>query len=380
MLRLEVLASLVLLYCACVQPQHRAVFRSEHVGDGKRGSKSPSEVSSSLHNPSGTPRRMTWVDFLLQDLYGKDTNSDHNDHSFSMHSPAISSEHRTGLSDKQDTHQSSLTSPYLSSQRYSLQSRSIKQRAPFFEDKSVNKQSSESKAQETVPATNTVVIDNEGSEVLAATESPLITRDTTPASVRDDSTTSLSSLLRDAFLGQNPGMPSRYVESDFSGTQAALSWAHARFLPGRRSQDPSPLRLTDNEPHNSDSGMNDRMRKRQNPSQEENDEAPISVEQRSWRCPLPDVLVGEEDLPWTCRQHFAWRHLGEHVYPSRLYEAVCEGRTCWYGHFNCTPITYTLHVLQVCLRGCQDQRVPSPLRSRWQWRDLNVTVGCQCVR
>ena len=109
-------------------------------------------------------------------------------------------------------------------------------------------------------------------------------------------------------------------------------------------------------------------------------ESPIAVETRSWRCPIPDVVVGDESLPWACRQRWTWRFLGEHVYPSRLYEAVCEGRTCWYGHYNCTPITHTLQVLQFCLRGCNDQRVPYLLRSHWQWTDVNVTVGCQCVR
>ncbi|XP_076443998.1 protein trunk-like [Babylonia areolata] len=104
------------------------------------------------------------------------------------------------------------------------------------------------------------------------------------------------------------------------------------------------------------------------------------MEQRSSsRCPQ-DVLVGDEELPWSCRQHFVWRHLGEDVYPSRVYEAACEGPSCWYGHFNCTPVHYTLHVLQVCPRGCNDHRVPHALRPLWHWTEMNVTVGCQCVR
>ncbi|XP_070178144.1 protein trunk-like [Littorina saxatilis] len=109
------------------------------------------------------------------------------------------------------------------------------------------------------------------------------------------------------------------------------------------------------------------------------DDAPISVESRSSRCNMPDLVMGN-NLPWTCQQRFSWRYLGEHIYPSRLSEVACEGSQCWHGHYNCTPILYTLSVLEFCLNGCFDQRVPSPLRSRWRWLDLNVTVGCQCVR
>lgn len=104
----------------------------------------------------------------------------------------------------------------------------------------------------------------------------------------------------------------------------------------------------------------------------------FSVDKRTGRC-SPDTFIGN-DLPWTCRQGWAWRHLGENVYPSRVYEAVCEGSTCMYGHFNCTPISYTLQVLQACPNGCQDMRVPQRLRNRWEWSDLSVTVGCMCSR
>ena len=187
-------------------------------------------------------------------------------------------------------------------------------------------------------------------------------------------TVTMSSLLRDTFMGQNPNVLRNHF-SDKVNPRLSLS-SHVS-LPAN-----NPPEDGDSPPSSSYSMTSKREAETvwERDGERETDSSPISVEQRSWRCSIPDVLVGDEELPWTCRQRFAWRHLGEHVYPSRLYEAVCEGRTCWYGHFNCTPITYTLHVLQVCLHGCQDQRVPFPLRSRWQWTDLNVTVGCQCVR
>ena len=187
-----------------------------------------------------------------------------------------------------------------------------------------------------------------------------------------------SSLLRDSFLGMNPGM----MPGLFAPTEPPASFETSTLVPPsqfeRLNTPTAPRQAFSISASKRDEGSSpvDSYGSEQGTG----DDSSISLEQRSWRCTIPDVLVGDEELPWTCRQRFAWRYLGEHVYPSRLYEAVCEGRTCWYGHFNCTPITYTLHVLQVCLHGCHDQRVPFPLRSRWQWTDLNVTVGCQCVR
>jgi hypothetical protein len=175
----------------------------------------------------------------------------------------------------------------------------------------------------------------------------------------------VDSVLKDTFLFNNPTLPFLGALEDeehmpFTGWQPRLnlpSWLTGS--PSKRSREEAP----DTPPGNA-----------------HQDGSAMQVEQRSGqRCMFPDVLMGEDDLPWTCQQRFVWRYLGEHVYPSRVYEAQCESRTCWYGHFNCSAITYTLHVLQAC-RRCQDQRVPYVLRSRWQWTDLNITVGCQCIR
>lgn len=121
-----------------------------------------------------------------------------------------------------------------------------------------------------------------------------------------------------------------------------------------------------------------------NATQEADDDFEIN-KRTSSRCHNPDVF--RDDLPWTCRQTWRWRHLGEQRYPSRIYEAVCEESSCYYGHYRCTPVTYTLKILQVCPNACEDdERVPYPLRTmprmrtRWQYTDVNVTVGCMCTR
>ncbi|KAL8602252.1 hypothetical protein ACOMHN_022765 [Nucella lapillus] len=194
----------------------------------------------------------------------------------------------------------------------------------------------------------------------------------------DQESVTLSSILKDAFLEHNPNtLPDYFLgettdqsRGDSAPDSAKVFSSSAYQLGGnphlaKRVQESVPKDLAS--PNTS--------------QQYAHNASELNVQERSsWRCSIPDVLVGDGDLPWTCHQRWAWRFLGEHVYPSRVYEAVCEGRTCWYGHFNCTPITYTLHVLELCLQGCQDQRVPYALRSFWQWTDLNVTVGCQCVR
>lgn len=172
-----------------------------------------------------------------------------------------------------------------------------------------------------------------------------------------------SSLLRDSLLNRNPGLPPGLSASSDSNTQT--SNLDLITQPAYHSALSSPVEASSS------------VGKRDGDSTHESDGGELDSGED---CIIPDVLVGDKDLPWTCRPRFDWRILGEHFYPSRLYEAVCEGLKCYCGHFNCTPISYTLHVLQACLHGCQDQRVPFALRSRWQWTDLDVNVGCQCVR
>ncbi|KAK6171956.1 hypothetical protein SNE40_018374 [Patella caerulea] len=86
-------------------------------------------------------------------------------------------------------------------------------------------------------------------------------------------------------------------------------------------------------------------------------------------------------LPWSCRRDSHWKLLGENHYPSRLFEVQCLSDTCWYGHYNCTSVYGSVQVLKLCLATrCSDHRVPVSLRRNWQFVDVDVSVGCQCMR
>lgn len=99
-------------------------------------------------------------------------------------------------------------------------------------------------------------------------------------------------------------------------------------------------------------------------------------------CRMDAAITIDENqpLPWECYQRGRWRTLHGNVYPDRLYETVCEG-SCMNGHYNCTPVKYTTHVVQFCSNGqCSDERTPSVYRNVWRFLDLEVTVGCACTR
>ncbi|KAH9518510.1 ADAMTS-like protein 1 [Bulinus truncatus] len=103
---------------------------------------------------------------------------------------------------------------------------------------------------------------------------------------------------------------------------------------------------------------------------------------RSISCRSLSQTYGEnEPLPWTCRQRKEWQSLPDNVYPNRVYVTVCESSTCMSGHFNCTPVTYNLELLKMCLGSqCNDDRVPYSLRSSWKFYEYPVTIGCSCTR
>ncbi|BFZ01401.1 hypothetical protein BsWGS_04440 [Bradybaena similaris] len=99
-------------------------------------------------------------------------------------------------------------------------------------------------------------------------------------------------------------------------------------------------------------------------------------------CRMDTAITIDENqpLPWECYQRGRWRTLHGNVYPDRVYETVCEG-SCMNGHYNCTPVKYTTHVVQFCSSGqCSDERTPSIYRNVWKFLDLEVTVGCACTR
>lgn len=107
---------------------------------------------------------------------------------------------------------------------------------------------------------------------------------------------------------------------------------------------------------------------------------PKSKRRSPCRIDAPLTIDENQPLPWECFQRRRWRTLHGNVYPDRLYETVCEG-SCMNGHYNCTPVKYTTHVVQFCSNGqCSDERTPPVYRNVWRFLDLEVTVGCACTR
>lgn len=97
------------------------------------------------------------------------------------------------------------------------------------------------------------------------------------------------------------------------------------------------------------------------------------VEQESFTMVSPN-------LPWDCGVDYFWRDLGTHHYPRHIRDAHCSNTTCWFGHFSCRPSEYHVKVLVPNTVGRPDGKIPSILRTEWVFRDIPVTVGCQCAR
>ena len=85
--------------------------------------------------------------------------------------------------------------------------------------------------------------------------------------------------------------------------------------------------------------------------------------------------------PWTCQTTKVWLDLGTKYFPRHVRSVTCSSSTCWFKHFRCRPMHYTIQVLKkkdgVCLRVYS-----STGRPRWQdfWEpvDHQITVGCKC--
>ncbi|OWF43097.1 uncharacterized protein LOC110460229 [Mizuhopecten yessoensis] len=85
-------------------------------------------------------------------------------------------------------------------------------------------------------------------------------------------------------------------------------------------------------------------------------------------------------LPWTCSMTPIWRDLGEDYYPRFVRDGTCNNRTCWYRHYECQPVLYTLSVLERQNSECFDQSLPRTLSTAWRQRAVTITSSCMCHR
>ena len=85
-------------------------------------------------------------------------------------------------------------------------------------------------------------------------------------------------------------------------------------------------------------------------------------------------------LPWTCSIEHFWRDLGTDHFPRYIADGVCLNTTCWYGHYSCAPMRYSVNVLQQQPEVCVDRHLPNILASQWRLRTFEVTSSCVCKR
>ena len=107
-----------------------------------------------------------------------------------------------------------------------------------------------------------------------------------------------------------------------------------------------------------------------------------TVEKRQRQRGVAYTIREGESLPWICPQRREWRSL-HGVYPTRVLDTICESNTCFFGHFNCSRVTYTTQLLQLCYNSTcsgRDSRVPYNFRSSWRFVERQMTAGCMCSR
>lgn len=88
-------------------------------------------------------------------------------------------------------------------------------------------------------------------------------------------------------------------------------------------------------------------------------------------------------LPWKCELNASWEFLGLDHRPSFIRNGSCANTTCWYGHYHCQPLTYTVEVLKTRAEEYNlDHRsmIPNELEAKWSFISYNVTVACVCDR
>ncbi|KAK3082653.1 hypothetical protein FSP39_001554 [Pinctada imbricata] len=81
--------------------------------------------------------------------------------------------------------------------------------------------------------------------------------------------------------------------------------------------------------------------------------------------------------PWTCERQQTWRDMGRSYYPRYIIDYTCPNTSCWFGHYRCSPVYYTLKLLTN--RGNNDSSSPSiPMGPSWRFESVRITSACTC--
>lgn len=93
--------------------------------------------------------------------------------------------------------------------------------------------------------------------------------------------------------------------------------------------------------------------------------------------------------PWECASKLTWMDLGINYFPRYIRSVECISNSCWYGHYNCKPKSFTVKVLRrkngSCIRVndklllLTSENFSSDYTELWVWEEVSVNFCCDCV-
>lgn len=92
--------------------------------------------------------------------------------------------------------------------------------------------------------------------------------------------------------------------------------------------------------------------------------------------------------PWNCEAKIRWMDLGDEYYPRFLRTVECAKTSCWYGHYQCTPRSFTIKILRKRTGECVPidethkigiEGLPAELSELWVWEERAVNFCCDCA-
>ncbi|KXJ82931.1 hypothetical protein RP20_CCG010584 [Aedes albopictus] len=113
----------------------------------------------------------------------------------------------------------------------------------------------------------------------------------------------------------------------------------------------------------------------------------IESKSRSTRNARRNQNGGGASRPWQCDAKIRWIDLGDEYYPRFLRTVECAKTRCWYGHYQCTPRSFTVKLLRKrsgqCVPADQLNKIgveglPGELSELWVWEERAVNFCCDC--
>lgn len=90
--------------------------------------------------------------------------------------------------------------------------------------------------------------------------------------------------------------------------------------------------------------------------------------------------------PWECEAKIKWLDLGYDYYPRYLRTVECTRHACFYGHFTCTPRSFTVKILRRRRGECVQTKnnigidgLHGDLKELWIWEERAVNFCCDCA-